>query len=327
MLVNQRKNIMKIEVLNEFVLLANYKSYTKAAEVLFIAQSTLTKHIQQLESELGLELVDRGQYNFSLTKDGIFFYEYAQKIVALKQNYMAQRFSPAQANTMCFDFGTGYLTSVEHSILTEAISSFSELYPNCLINTFRFSHMSHCRTLLRNGDISLAVVKYTDDSTVAFANTPASEYELLPLLRIPMVAVLPESHPLVGQKIFLTDLAQENFIFGARNSFRYHNCFSTCISAGFEPRVVYTFDKPESIITMVERGKGISIAPITLMENLSDKKVHIARFDPLVEEKTDIICSKNVSTYSLERQFVSNVVDALKKSSYGKTYLVGGWNS
>lgn len=313
---------MKIEILNEFVVLANYKSYTKAAEALFIAQSTLTKHIQQLETELGLELINRGQYNFSLTKDGIFFYDYAQKIVALKQNYMAQRFSPTTVNTMCFDFGTGYLTSSEHLILTKAISDFSELYPNCLINTFRFSHMSHCRTLLRNGDISLAVVKYTDDSTVAFASTPGSEYELIPLFQIPMVAILPEDHPLIGKTIFLTDLAQENFILGARNSFRYHNCFSTCLSAGFEPRVVYTFDKPESIIAMVERGKGISIAPVTLMENFSERRVHIAHFDPLIEEKTDIICSKNASTYSLERQFVSNVVDALKKSSYGKTYLV-----
>ncbi|MGM9606564.1 MAG: LysR family transcriptional regulator [Oscillospiraceae bacterium] len=312
---------MKLETLNEFVVLADFKSYTKAAEALFIAQSTLTKHIQQLEAELGLTLINRGQYNFSLTRDGIFFYEYARKIVALKQNYMAQRFSPTALNEMGFDFGTGYLSDDEHMILTDAISDFSALYPYCPINTFRFTHMSHCRTLLRNGDISLAVVKYSDDSSVAFSNTPQSEYERIPLFRVPMVAVLPENHPLTSKTIFMTDLAQESFLFGARNSFRFHNCYSACLGAGFEPRVAYTFDKPEAIITFIERGKGVSIAPETLMTKFPERKVHIAHFDPPIEEKTDIICIKNTSSYSLEKQFVSCIMDAVRKSGYRKYFV------
>jgi DNA-binding transcriptional LysR family regulator len=55
------------------------KSFTKAANKLFVTQSALSKAIQSLESELGTVLIDRGAKDFQLTRDGETVFVYASE--------------------------------------------------------------------------------------------------------------------------------------------------------------------------------------------------------------------------------------------------------
>lgn len=73
---------MKTEHLKEFVVLAHHLSFTVAAEKLFIAQSTLSSHISQLENELGFELFER-KAGVHLTVAGSMFLEKAQDAIDL----------------------------------------------------------------------------------------------------------------------------------------------------------------------------------------------------------------------------------------------------
>ena len=57
------------------------KSFTKAANKLFVTQSALSKAIQSLESELGTVLIDRGAKDFQLTRDGETVFVYASEIL------------------------------------------------------------------------------------------------------------------------------------------------------------------------------------------------------------------------------------------------------
>ena len=50
---------MEISYLNEFIVLAKYQNYFKASQELYIAQSTLSKHIVSLENECGYRLIDQ----------------------------------------------------------------------------------------------------------------------------------------------------------------------------------------------------------------------------------------------------------------------------
>ena len=67
--------------LETFVEVAKLKSFSKAAEILFITQPTVTNHIQNLEKELGLILIDRYGKNISLTDAGHLLYTYAIDIL------------------------------------------------------------------------------------------------------------------------------------------------------------------------------------------------------------------------------------------------------
>lgn len=74
---------MQIETLREFVTLANTLNYRIAAEQLFITQPTLSKHMKELELQVGTRLLDRDTKQVTITRDGAEFLKRAQQICEL----------------------------------------------------------------------------------------------------------------------------------------------------------------------------------------------------------------------------------------------------
>lgn len=72
---------MKTEVLEEFLTLAQFRGFNKAARQLYVSQSSLSAHIARLEKELGVQLIDREAQTFRLTKAGGVFLDHARRIV------------------------------------------------------------------------------------------------------------------------------------------------------------------------------------------------------------------------------------------------------
>lgn len=71
---------MEIELLEEFVTLARFLNYRKASEQLFITQTTLTRHIQQLEAQLGVPLFNHTTRSVSITPQGSMLLDGARSI-------------------------------------------------------------------------------------------------------------------------------------------------------------------------------------------------------------------------------------------------------
>jgi DNA-binding transcriptional LysR family regulator len=72
---------MKLESLQEYVTLVKHQSFTSAARELYLAQPSLSAHINAMEKELGVPLIDRSNGSFGLTPAGTTFLEYAQQII------------------------------------------------------------------------------------------------------------------------------------------------------------------------------------------------------------------------------------------------------
>ena len=75
---------MNSENLKTFVLLSKLKNFTQTAEQLFIAQSTVTNRIAELEREVGKKLFLRDSKNLSLTEEGAIFLDYVLRILELE---------------------------------------------------------------------------------------------------------------------------------------------------------------------------------------------------------------------------------------------------
>lgn len=80
---------MNIDDLKTFLVLANTKSFTRASEQLYIAQSTVTNRISELERELNFRLFMRNNRMVELTGEGEQFREYAEKILAITGNMLS----------------------------------------------------------------------------------------------------------------------------------------------------------------------------------------------------------------------------------------------
>lgn len=80
---------MNTENLKTFIALAKYKNFTRTAETLYVAQSTVTNRIAELEKEVGKRLFDRERKSVSLTDEGVRFLDYAIRITELEQTALA----------------------------------------------------------------------------------------------------------------------------------------------------------------------------------------------------------------------------------------------
>ena len=75
---------MNSEELKTFIILSKVKNFTLAAEQLYIAQSTVTNRISELEKEVGKRLFTRGSKTVTLTEYGEVFLRYAERILELQ---------------------------------------------------------------------------------------------------------------------------------------------------------------------------------------------------------------------------------------------------
>ena len=95
---------MNTEELKTFIFLSKVKNFTLAAEQLFIAQSTVTNRISELEKEVGKKLFVRGAKNVTLTEAGEIFLRYAERILEL-QHASVDEISALSSHSRKFNVG------------------------------------------------------------------------------------------------------------------------------------------------------------------------------------------------------------------------------
>jgi DNA-binding transcriptional LysR family regulator len=88
--VVERKKLLQIDFrhLETFCRVASLKSFSKAAEDLFLTQPTVSGHIQSLEQSLSLRLFDRTTRDVRPTKAGEVFLKYASKILSSRKDLL-----------------------------------------------------------------------------------------------------------------------------------------------------------------------------------------------------------------------------------------------
>lgn len=72
---------MDFKQIEAFINVAKFRSFSKAAEAIYLSQPTISTHINTLENELGITLFDRYGKDIQLTPAGSLFYDYAINMV------------------------------------------------------------------------------------------------------------------------------------------------------------------------------------------------------------------------------------------------------
>ena len=102
---------MNTETLRTFIAAAQIKNFTKTAEHLFIAQSTVTNRIFDLESEIGKPLFTRKHKQIELTEAGLQFLDYANNSSIWKQRPYKQSALPFRPTNACVSVRPTLFTS------------------------------------------------------------------------------------------------------------------------------------------------------------------------------------------------------------------------
>ena len=118
---------MNYELIQNFITVAKTKNITQSAEILFVAQSTVSHRLQQLEELLGYQLVFRGKGKrlAALTEYGKAFLPIAEKWMSLWEE--TERFRNATHETTLV---IGCVDSLVICLLRDLISDYIARYPN-----------------------------------------------------------------------------------------------------------------------------------------------------------------------------------------------------
>ncbi|MBO4336864.1 MAG: LysR family transcriptional regulator [Lachnospiraceae bacterium] len=118
---------MDIQALETFIALAETKSFTKTANRLFVAQSTVTNRINELEKELKLSLFSRTNRSVKLTGEGEKFRIYAEKVLDLTEHALAEM---SAEHRFANHIRIGSADSIYEGHLAPRIQSYSEHHPD-----------------------------------------------------------------------------------------------------------------------------------------------------------------------------------------------------
>jgi len=257
---------MNLNQLKYFVAVADYQSFSKAAEQYFLTQTAISQQIQKLEESVGVPLIDRKTRPISVTPMGRVFLREARGILMRMDNAVkwAKEASAGVTGTLRIGYTNGY----EHSDLPVRLRHFHREYPNVLITC------SHCNTDLLasgliNGEFDLI---FTWDST-NICNDEAVDFQLQE--RVRLVVAMYGAHPL-AQRTTLTraDLKNEVTLFmspsGTGSSLGDEHFIRLYQKAGYYPNILLRSSDVESILMMVSAEEGISILPVSCVRRLSE---------------------------------------------------------
>lgn len=269
---------MNINQLKYFIAVAEYKSFTKAANQYYISQTAITQQIHALEEQMGVSLIDRTRRPIALTPAGNVFLIEAKAIVE-RMNSALSRVHDASTGLV----GTlriGYTKGYERSNLSNILRSFHLDYPNILITCYR------CDTDM------LAAGLFNDDYDIIFTwdstnilQEDAIEYKLIELA--PLSVALYSSHPLARRNsLSRKELKGEPILYmspsGSPESYGDNHFLELYKQAGYQPNILFRSSDIESILMMVAAEEGISILPSYVTNKLAD--ADNLTFVPLIGE-------------------------------------------
>jgi DNA-binding transcriptional LysR family regulator len=248
---------MELRHLRYFVMLAEELHFGRAAEKLHISQPPLSMQIRALEDELGVRLFNRTQRHVALTQAGNALLQEARQVLArVEQAVLVTR---RAGRGEIGQLAVGFISVADYNVLPSVLRDFRRRYPLVNLTLHEATTDVQVRDLLA-GRLD-----------VGFVLPPVGEpaLESVSILREPLIAALPDKHPLTDKpgKLDLGKLRDAPFILFPRPYAPglYDDIVSCCKAAGFSPRVEQEAIQMQTIVSLVSAELGVALIPASLM--------------------------------------------------------------
>lgn len=247
---------MKLIQIQYFLKVAECKSITKAAEQLFVSQPALSKQMNLLEEELGVELLTRTTSGIKLTKTGEEFAKDCQVVLedlkkAITKAVNAGKKNPDALRIGCFD------GAVTEDFLPRLYAYLRKTAPGLNIKLGRHTFRENREALMDDSIDMLIELRFPSDKQDAFHK----ECIVKSLAKRDGALIYSESSPLAQKKkLTLKDFEKETFIklTEKENDILAENGLRTLKTLGLEKIKVEEVDNFATLISNVKLGLGFS---------------------------------------------------------------------
>ena len=239
---------MELKSLMTFSTVARLRSFTRAAEYLDIDQTTATKHVQQLEEELGIQLVYRGSRPVQLTVAGSELIGVALPI--LDDISRLSGWTPSVGTHGALMVATTH--EIASNVLPDVVSQFRQQLPHVSLRLYTRRNAEILRSL-EDGSVEIGVVP---------SAVTAKRFEFRSLFSVTRELIVPMGHPLLEEaSLSIESLATWPLILPGMQSRTRTMVESAFRRKGLEFEVAVELDDMDLIKTYVAAGIGITICP------------------------------------------------------------------
>jgi DNA-binding transcriptional LysR family regulator len=263
---------MELRHLRYFQAVAEELSYSKAARRLCIAQPALSRAVQEMESELGALLFDRGGRAIRLTPAGdVLLRDTALLFERLDEMVRRVRRTAAGEEG---ELRLGYIGPPTRGFLGPLLKTYRKRHPKVTV-VLEERTPERVAEMVSKGRLSIGLTR-----PVLAADSLG--LKSLTLWEEPFAALVAADHPFAGTgSLAWQDLADQPLILLARRegAGSHDTILAACEEAGFSPKIVHSPSVIGTVLQYVEAGAGIGVVPASVLPQ--SPSVHLLPLEPV----------------------------------------------
>lgn len=250
-----------------FISAAKNLNFTKAAEEMYVTQSSISKIIKSLEDECGTQLFYRTP-TIKLTDSGKELYKQSINIMSQLERI------PNEINSITKlkkgEINIGIPPIMGASFFPGIIGGFKAKYPNIKIKLMEVGSKLIVNKM-EEGELDIGIV-------CSFPKEKNS-YNMFQFIKSPLMVGINKGNSLSDMKsINFKDLKDEHFILFHQDFTLYDQIMTKCMENGFEPNVICNSSQRDFIIEMVAENLGITFLPKSISDKIERDNI---RFIPI----------------------------------------------
>ena len=239
------------------------KSFTKAAEILFISQPSLSKQIKVLENRLGIDLLNRENNCLTLTEGGKIFLQYSNRILALCEESCRALNDVKNGNRGNLIIGASQTIGIY--LMPRVLALFLKRYPQINVKV----QVDSTRIIAKN------ILNYEIDIALVGGNIPEDLKKNLKIEKFmedELILIVSNCHPFAlrkQKKINKDDLYHLNFITLNSTSTIRKFIDNILLQNNIETQqfnIIMQLNSIEGIKTAVSLGLGVAFVSSSAIE-------------------------------------------------------------
>jgi DNA-binding transcriptional LysR family regulator len=273
---------MDIKSLRYFVETVRLNSFTQAAEILHVTQSTVSKMVHNLEYEAGGQLLVRDGRKLVLTDTGKVVYARGQEILASIGNLKREISDTQSLRRGTLTVGIPPIVNV---CFTPVLKAFREKYPEVEVILSEDSGIAIERKIA-SGDLEIGLTILPAD--------PALDIIAVEIARYPMWALAKVGTFLDQRTTIKLELLRDMPLVLLKNDYASSRRLREAFCAvGFEPNIAARSGHWDWLVGMASAGIGVAILPEILINRLTTELQAVRIVEPEIEWRVAQIWSPN----------------------------------
>lgn len=278
---------MKIDILGvqAFVAIAQSGSFQKAADALHLSQTALTRRLQNLESFLGVTLLERTTRSVGLTEIGSHFLPQAQRLLTDLSTSLIEIRESGKARRG--DFAIACVPTAGIQFLPHVIQAYSARFPDNRIKILDHS----------SAGVADAVLRREVEFGINIAQSHHPELTSTPLLQDEFVLILRGDHPLASRRrLRWSQLEGHALIFSGQDSANRPLLEAALGNTGLRLHAHYEVQRSSTAVGLVAEGVAAAVVPRLAMQKGAYPNIRVIPLtDPVVSRTLVLLVRKRAS--------------------------------